>query len=62
MSARTAGSGNRYGDLYTGRPVNRRAAVLIRQDGDTIRDVPFLVSTRKDGNVVMLRLEPVKAA
>jgi len=45
----------------TGRPVNRRAAVLIRQDGATLTNIPFLVSTRKDGNVVMLRLEPVKA-
>jgi hypothetical protein len=44
----------------TGRPVNRRAAVLLRQNGDTITDIPFLVSTRKDGDVVMLRLEPAK--
>jgi PAS domain-containing protein len=46
----------------TGLPVNRRAAILVRKDGDTLRDVPFLISTRKDGNVVMLQLEPVKRA
>jgi Transcriptional regulator of aromatic amino acids metabolism len=45
----------------TGRPVNRRAAVLIRQHGDTITDIPFVVSTRKDGDVVMLRIAPVKS-
>ena len=44
----------------TGLPVNLRAAILVRKDGDTLCDVPFLVSTRKDGDIVMLRLEPVK--
>ncbi len=42
----------------TGHPVNRRAAVLLKKDGSTIKEVPFRVSTRKDGNIVLLRLEP----
>lgn len=46
----------------TGRPVNRRAAVLLKKDGTTIQEIPFRVSTRKDGRAVLLRLEPVKAA
>jgi len=44
----------------TGLPVNRRAAILVKKDDDILRNIPFKVSTRKDGNVVMLRLEPVQ--
>jgi hypothetical protein len=46
----------------TGRPVSRRAAVLIQKDGSTLKKIPFCVSTRKDGDVVLLRLQPAKEA
>ena len=44
----------------TGRPVSRRAAVLLKKDGSTLVQIPFCVSTRKDGSVVLLRLQPAK--
>ncbi|MEN6611428.1 MAG: hypothetical protein ABFC24_11345 [Methanoregulaceae archaeon] len=46
----------------TGNPVTRRSAVLLTKNGDLLKEIPFLVSTRKDGDVVLLRLEPVAAA
>ena len=46
----------------TGKAVTRRSSVLLRKNGETISEIPFLVSTRKDGDVVLLRIEPVAAA
>jgi hypothetical protein len=42
----------------TGHRVDRRPAVFSRRVGDTEERVRLLVSTRKDGDVVLLRLEP----
>ena len=46
----------------TGLPVHRRVAILVKKDGDILKNIPLLVSTRKDGEVVMLRLEPEQGA
>ena len=46
----------------TGRPVTDRVATLCRRDGDTREGIRMLVSTRKDGDAVLLRLQPVRAA
>lgn len=46
----------------TGRPVTDRKATLCRRDGDNSEEINMLVSTRKDGNAVLLRLRPVSAA
>jgi hypothetical protein len=43
----------------TGRPVKHRRAVVIRKNNGTRETVHLLVSTEKDGNIVLLRLEPV---
>ena len=43
----------------TGKAVNHRAAILVTKNGGTLKEIPLWVSTRKDGNVVLLRLEPV---
>ena len=45
----------------TGQVVTRRPAVLNRRCGDNHETINFLVSTRKDGDVVLLRLEPGEA-
>jgi hypothetical protein len=44
----------------TGHPVTRRPAVVSRKIRDTPEELHFLVSTQKDGAVVLLRLEPEK--
>jgi len=42
----------------TGNEITRRPAVLIRNnDGNPVKE-NLLVSTRKEGNIVLLRLEP----
>jgi len=46
----------------TGHEVMRRPADLCRKIRNTEEHVHLLVSTRKDGNVVLLRLEPAAAA
>ncbi|MCK9592164.1 MAG: hypothetical protein M0Q91_09185 [Methanoregula sp.] len=46
----------------TGKQVNRSPAVIIRRIRGSKEEVPLLVSTQKDGDVVLLRLEPVKGA
>jgi len=46
----------------TGRPVTDRVATLCRRKGEGKEDISMLVSTRKDGNAVLLRLRPVPAA
>lgn len=52
---------NTVNETYaTGRPVTRRPAALIRKTLNTSETLDFLVSTWKDGNVVMLRLRPVR--
>jgi hypothetical protein len=49
---------NTVSETYaTGHAVTRRPAVLHRKAGDTDETVGFLVSTRKDRDVVLLRLE-----
>ena len=45
----------------TGNPVSRRPADLCRRNNEAEETVRLLVSTRKDGNVVLLRLEPAEA-
>lgn len=42
----------------TGDPVTRRPAVVTRRAGNTEEHLHFRVTTRKDGGVVLLRLEP----
>jgi hypothetical protein len=42
----------------TGHPVSRRPAAIKRRNGDGEETLHFLVSTRRDGNIVLLRLEP----
>jgi PAS domain-containing protein len=46
----------------TGKPVTSRSAILVRKSGDDVREIPFLVSTWKDGNAVLIRLRPVQAS
>jgi hypothetical protein len=46
----------------TGRELTRRPATLCRKIRDGRETVSFLVSTRKEGNVVLLRLEPAEPA
>jgi len=41
----------------TGHTVNRRPALLTHRTHDTEKMVQILVSTRKDGEIVLLRLE-----
>jgi len=43
----------------TGKPLVSRSAILVRRASETIEKIPFLVSTWKQGNVVLLRLQPV---
>jgi hypothetical protein len=45
----------------TGYEVSRRPATLMRKAGETREEVRLLVSTRKDGDIVLLRLEPAEA-
>jgi hypothetical protein len=45
----------------TGHEVTRRPAAISRNASDTCEEVRLLVSTRKDGNIVLLRLEPAEA-
>ena len=45
----------------TGRPVTDRPATLCRRNGTGKENVSMLISTRKDGNAVLLRLRPVHA-
>jgi hypothetical protein len=45
----------------TSHAVDRRHASFTRKNGDSPEKVDLLVSTKKDGNVVLLRLEPVGA-
>jgi PAS domain-containing protein len=42
----------------TGKPVNSRPAHVFRKLSQREKREEFLVSTRKDGDVVLLRLEP----
>lgn len=42
----------------TETPVTRRPASFTRNAGDAKEKIDVLVSTRKDGNVVLLKLEP----
>jgi len=44
--------------FMTGLPVIRRPAAVLRSAGRQTETVQFLVTTKKDGNVVLLRLEP----
>jgi len=46
----------------TGRPVKHRRATVIRKYNGTRETVHLLVSTDKDGKVVLLRLEPANVA
>jgi hypothetical protein len=46
----------------TGKPVHDRRAILTRKKNGSPEKVSLLVSTQKDGNVVLLRLEPAKVA
>jgi len=43
----------------TGKPVRSRSAILVKKAGDATEEIPFLVSTWKAGDVVLLRLQPV---
>jgi len=42
----------------TGQAVTRRPATLCRKAGNTDEKIRLFISTRKDGNVVLLRFEP----
>ena len=42
----------------TGRPVTRRPATLCRKVGNGLEEMELLVSTRKEGDVILLRIEP----
>jgi hypothetical protein len=44
----------------TGRPVMQRLAALVKTTKDKTETLHFLISTWKDGEIVMLRLRPVK--
>jgi hypothetical protein len=46
----------------TGTPVTAQQAVLVRNGHDAEETIHLNVSTRKDGNAVLLRLEPAAAA
>ncbi|MGA8379414.1 MAG: hypothetical protein WB759_10010, partial [Methanoregula sp.] len=46
----------------TGHPVTRRPAVVDRTVGGTREKMHFFISTRKNGDVVLLRLEPETGA
>jgi hypothetical protein len=46
----------------TGKPVKHRRAILTRKKNGSLEEVSLLVSTEKDGNVVLLRLEPAKVS
>jgi hypothetical protein len=43
----------------TGKAISRRPVTLCRKVGDTSGTTPLLISTRKDGNAVLLRFELV---
>ena len=45
----------------TGHPVTNRPAILCRKAGETEEKISMLVSTRKDGDIVLLRLQPAHA-
>lgn len=45
----------------TGKAVRRRLAVIPRGSGDQMHEDRFLVTTEKDGDIVLLRLEPEHA-
>jgi hypothetical protein len=45
----------------TGKPVEKRPAVICRKVNGTEEEVHLIVSTRIDNNIVLLRLEPVEA-
>jgi hypothetical protein len=45
----------------TGTTVNKRPAVICRKVNGTEEQVHLNVSTRIDGDIVLLRLEPVPA-
>jgi hypothetical protein len=44
----------------TGHEVTRRPAAFSRKTSGTSEEVRLLVSTRKDGDIVLLRLEPAE--
>ena len=53
---------NTVNETYkTGQPVTRRPAILVRKSEKITENINILVSTRKDGKVVLLRLEPLAA-
>jgi hypothetical protein len=45
----------------TGQEVTRRPAAISRKASETCEEVRLLVSTRKDGDIVLLRLEAAEA-
>jgi hypothetical protein len=45
----------------TGTPVNGRQAMFVRNQNNTEEKVHLNISTRKEGNIVMLRLKPADA-
>jgi hypothetical protein len=50
-------------ETYTsGRPVSRRPASLCRRVENGVEKMDLLVSTRREGNVVLLRIEPPDTA
>jgi len=46
----------------TGRPITKQPATLCRKVGNTTEKLNLLVSTRKEGYVVLLRVEPAEPA
>ncbi|MGA2162546.1 MAG: hypothetical protein ABSG28_10200 [Methanoregula sp.] len=46
----------------TGEPVDRCPAVLQQGDPDQTRPIDLLISTRKAGSIVLVRIEPVAAS
>lgn len=42
----------------TGNPVTRRPAVLSQESPEGVRPVPLFISSKKDGDVVLLKIEP----
>jgi hypothetical protein len=51
---------NSVNETYsTGNQITRRPAVVIRKNNGNQETVRLLVSTQKDGDIVLLRLEPI---
>jgi hypothetical protein len=46
----------------TGKPVTSALAVICRNGNSPGKEIHLIVSTRKDGNVVLLRLQPTDAS